>query len=80
MTYVDNLVKIKRIGDLVFETKYSIRNTCSGQNNLSYLTPIVWNSLPTDLKLSNSFNDSKHKLKDHHFKKLRNMEQDILAY
>ena len=64
----------------VLKLKHPIRNTCSGQKNLSYLTPIVWNSLPTDLKLSNSFNDSKHKLKDHHFKKLRNMEQDIFAY
>ena len=44
------------------------------------LTPIVWNSLSMNLKLLNSLNDFKLKLKDHHFKKLRNMEQDIFAY
>ena len=38
------------------------------------LTLIVWNGLPTDLKLANSLNNFKRKLKDHFFKKLRNME------
>ena len=37
----------------VLKLKYPLRNTCSGQKKLSYLTPIVWNSLPTDLKLAN---------------------------
>ena len=77
MIYIDNLVKIKQTRDL-----YPLRNTCSGQKNLSYLTPIVWNSLPTHLKLANSLNNFKHKLKDRFFKKLRNMdiEQNIFAY
>ena len=35
---------------------------------------------PTDLKLANSLNNFKRKLKDHFFKKLRNMEQNIFAY
>ena len=55
-------------------------HTCSGQINLPYLTPIVWNRLPTDRKLANSINNFKHKLKDHFFKKFRNMDQDIFAY
>ena len=53
---------------------------CSGQKNLSYLTPIVWNKLPTDLKLANSLNNFKRKLNDNFFKKLRNMEQKNFAY
>ena len=53
---------------------------CSGQKNLSYLTPIVWNNLPTDLKLANSLNNFKRKLNDNFFKKLRNMEQKNFAY
>ena len=57
----------------VLKLKHPLRNTCSGQKDLSYLTPVVWNSLPTDLKLTNSLNNFKHKLKDHFFKKLRNM-------
>ena len=52
MTYIDNLVKIKEIRDLVLKLKYHLRNTCSGQKNLSYLTPIVWNSLSTDSLLT----------------------------
>ena len=33
----------------VLKLKHPLRNTCSGQKNLPYLIPIVWNSLPTDL-------------------------------
>ena len=51
----------------VLNLKHPLRNTCSGQKNLSYLTPIVWNSLPTDLKLANSLNNFKCRLKDHFF-------------
>ena len=64
----------------VLKLKNPLRNTCSGQKNLSHLTPIVSNNLPMDLKLANSLNNSKHQLKDHFFKKLRNMEQDVFAY
>ena len=51
----------------VLKLKYPF---CSGQKKLSHLTPIVWDSLPTDLKLTNSLNDFKNKLKDHFFKKI----------
>ena len=63
----------------VLKLKHSLRNTCSCQKS-SYLTPIVWNNLQTDLKLANSRNNFKHKLKDHFLKKLKNMEQNIFAY
>ena len=49
----------------VLNLKHPLRNTCSGQKKLSYLTPIVWNSLPTDLELANSLHNFKRKLKDH---------------
>ena len=45
----------------VLKLKHTLRNTCSGPKNLLYLTPIVWNSLPTNLKLTNSLNNFKHK-------------------
>ena len=64
----------------VLKLKHPLRNTCSVQKKLLYLTPTVRNSLPTDLKLPNSLNNFKHKLKDHFFKKLRNMEQNVFAY
>ena len=50
------------------------------QNTLSYLTPTIWNNLPTCLKLSNSLNSFKYGVKEHFFKKLKNKEQDIFAY
>ena len=33
----------------VLKLKHPLRNTCSDEKKLSHLTPIVWNSLPTDL-------------------------------
>ena len=63
----------------LLKLKLYLRNTCPGLKSLLYLTPIVWNSLPTDVKLANSLNNFKHKLKDDFFKKLTNMEQDIFA-
>ena len=64
----------------ILKLKHPLRNTCPGQKSLSYLAPIVCNSLPTDLKLANSLNNFKHKLKDDLFKRLRNMEQNAFAY
>ena len=52
-------------------------NTCSAQNTLSYLTPTVWNNLPTSLKLSNILNCFKHGVKDYFFKKVKKKEQDV---
>ena len=57
-------------GYITSKLKHPLRNTLSGQNNLSHLTPIVWNTLPMGLKLVNSLNNFKHKLKDHFFMKL----------
>ena len=44
----------------VLKLKYPLRNTCSDQNNLSYLTAIVWDSLSTELKLSDSLDNFKY--------------------
>ena len=41
----------------VLNLKHPLRNTSSGQKDLSYLTPMIWKSLPTELKLSNSLNN-----------------------
>ena len=40
-----------------------------GYRSFSYQEPVVWNSLPTDLKLSSSLASFKPKLKTHLFKK-----------
>ena len=64
----------------VLKLKHPSKNTCSGQNTLSYLTPTIWNNLSTCLKISNSLNSFKHGVKEHFFKKLKNKEQDNFAY
>ena len=46
-----------------FETKISIKKHVFWSKNLSYPTPIVSNSVPTDLKLTSSLNNFKPKLK-----------------
>ena len=51
----------------VLKLKHPSRSTCSGQNTLSYLTPTIWNNLPTCLKLSNSLNGFKHSVKEYIF-------------
>ena len=40
-----------------------------GYRSFSYQGPVVWNSLPTDLKLSSSLSSFKSRLKTHLFKK-----------
>ena len=75
--YIDNQSQANTRSS-VLKLKHPLRNTCSGQKKLLYLTPIVWNNLP-EPRLANSLN-FKHKLKDHFFKKLRNIEQYIFAY
>ena len=55
----------------VLKLKHPSWSTCSGQNTLSYLTPTIWNNLPTCLKLSNSLNSFKHGVKEHFLNKLK---------
>ena len=70
----------KQSGQNQTNTRSSVLKRVLVKKNFSYLAPVVWNSLPTDLKLANSLNNFKHKLKDHFFKKLRNMEKNIFTY
>ena len=47
--------------------KMPLRRTNTGQNTLSYLGPKLWNKLPTDMKLLQSTNAFKHKMKEAFF-------------
>ena len=49
----------------ILKLKHPSKSMCFGQNALSYLTPTIWNNLPTCLKLSNSLNSFKHGAKKH---------------
>ena len=42
---------------------HPFRRTNMGQNNISFLAPKEWNKLPLELKLCNTINTFKHKLK-----------------
>ena len=46
------------------------RKNSAGQKSLSYLGPKIWNSLPSDLKLSNNINTFKHKIKENFFRNI----------
>ena len=62
----------------VLKLKHPSRSTFSGQNTLSYLTPTVWNNLPTCLKLSNTLNSFNHSVKEHFFKKMKKKSKILL--
>ena len=68
MIYVNQI----NIRSSVLKLKHPPKNTCSGKNTFSYLTPTVLNNLPTCLKLSNTLNSFKHVVKEHFFKKMKN--------
>ena len=41
----------------------SLRRTNHGQNNISYIAPIIWNNLPNSLITIDNLNTCKHRLK-----------------
>ena len=43
------------------------RRTNHGQNNISYIAPIIWNNLLNSLKTTGNLNAYKHRVKEHFF-------------
>ena len=43
------------------------RRTNHGQNNISYIAPIIWNNLPNSLKTTDNLNTCKHRVNEHFF-------------
>ena len=39
-----------------------LRRTNHGQNNISYIAPIIWNNLPNSLKATDNLNAYKHRV------------------
>ena len=76
MIYVNLWTRSNKYKIICFKTKVSVKE----QNTLSYLTPTVWNNLPTCVKLSNTLSSFKHGVKEHFSKKPKNQEQDIFVY
>ena len=44
-----------------------LRITNHGQNNISYIAPVIWNNLPNSLKTIGNLNAYKHRVKEHFF-------------
>ena len=44
-----------------------LQRTNYGQNNISYVAPIIWNNLPYSLKTTDNLNSYKHRVKEHLF-------------
>ena len=57
-----------------------LRITNHGQNNNSYIPPIIWNNLPNSLKTADDLNTSKHRVREHFFHQIRNEENIIYSY
>ena len=55
-----------------------LRRTNHGQN-ISYMAPIIWNNLPNSLKTTDNLNNSKHRVKEHFFHRIRNEANNIVA-
>ena len=57
-----------------------LRRTNHGQNNISYIGPIIWNNLPNSLKTTGNLNTYKHRVKEHFFHRIRNEANNIYSY
>ena len=57
-----------------------LRRTNHGQNNISYIAPIIWNNLPNSLKTSDNLNTYKHRVEEHFFHQIRNEANNIYSY
>ena len=63
-----------------FKLEFLFRKSSAGQKSLSYLGPKIWNSLPSELKLSNNINTFKHKIKENFFRNIQKEEDDIYVF
>ena len=57
-----------------------LRGTNHGQNNISYIAPIIWNNLPNSFKTTDNLNTYEHRVKEHFFHRIRNEANNIYSY
>ena len=55
-----------------FKLSRPFRKTSTGQNNLSYIGPAIWNKIPEILKKNKNLNTFKHKMKHYYLNELSN--------
>ena len=61
----------------VMKLNLPFRNRNTGQNCISYLGPKIWNKLPSHIKLCDSINSFKHKIKDKYFADMKKKRKKI---
>ena len=50
-----------------------LRRTNHGQNNISYIAPIIWNNLANFLRTTDNLNTYKHRVQEHFLHRMRRM-------
>ena len=64
----------------VMKLNLPFRNKNAGQKGISFLGPRIWNELPSHIKLCNSVNTFKHKIKEKYFDNMKKEEADSFIY
>ena len=64
----------------LLELNHTLPRTNHGQNNISYIAPIIWNNLPNSLKTTGNLNTYKHRVTEHFFHCIRNEASNVYKY
>ena len=54
------------------ELNHPFRKTSTGQNDLSYIVPVIWNRIPEILKKTKNLNTFKHNMEHYYLNDLCN--------
>ena len=54
----------------LLKLNHPLRRYNHGQNNISYIAPIIWNNLPNSLKITDNLNTYKHRVKEYFFHRI----------
>ena len=55
-----------------FKLNHTFRKTSTGQNDLSYIGPVIWNKIPEILRKTRKLNTFKHMMKHYYLNDLSN--------
>ena len=55
----------------LLELNHTLPRTNHGQNNISYIAPIIWNNLANFLRTTDNLNTYKHRVQEHFLHRMR---------
>ena len=55
----------------LLELNQTFQRTNHGQNNISYIAPIIWNNLTNFLRTTDNLNTNKHRVQEHFLHRMR---------